>query len=275
MKSTLCKNRKQKYFYLLRNRLGLFLKTSLGMALFTLPMFIWLGLCSYNDQVILSSVDFSNTESVKMYIQQFIGNRQIKLIVLVPLLAVFATGWAGFSNIVKHYSLLEPVWFWQDFKQGVKDNGLFFVVMFCVWGLLINLVAYINSMCLLPTYSKFYSLSSLLYGLVVGFSWLMLMFGCSLLTMYRLNLKQTVHNAMIFTFKKLPMNLLMGVVCFLPYILLFVFNNPVVVMVVCLIMAVFGNAHALYSSALYSYGLFDQFINKNNHPEIYRKGLDD
>lgn len=245
------------------------------MTLFAFPLFVWLALCAYNDQAIYSAVDFNNVEAAKAYLQTFVTNRQIKLIVLLPCLAVFALGWAGASKIAKNFIHANGVWFWQDFKQGVKENGRQFVLLFFLFGVVLNIVALINSFCMFEQYKQFYALSWAVYIVAVYFCGMLLMFSCHLLTMYKLKIGQSLHNALILVVKKLPRNLLLLALSFAPYFVLFVFNIPGVVVMVLLICAVVGNGHAMYCSMLYTYDIFDDFINKKHYPEVYRKGLEE
>lgn len=274
MKTTKPTTRKAQYFDLLKWRLGLFVKTSLVLTLFAFPLFVWLALCAYNDQAIYSAVDFNNVEAAKVYLQTFITNRQIKLIVLLPCLALFALGWAGASKIAKNFVHANSLWFWQDFKQGVKENGGRFVLLFFLFGVALNIVALINSFCMFDQYRQFYALSWAVYIVTVYFCGMLLMFSCHLLTMYKLKIGQVLHNALILVVKKLPLNLLLFAVSFAPYFVLFVFNIPGVVVIVLLICAVVGNGHAMYCSMLHAYNIFDNFINKKHYPEVYRKGLE-
>lgn len=109
-KDSLPTNRKELFWDILKNHYFSFLKTGLILVLFCLPL-LFIGFIKDYSYIYANENGISNEATL-------ITASAVEIIFVI-LLSIFAS---GMGKIYKEYSWMDPVFFKDDFKIGVKEN---------------------------------------------------------------------------------------------------------------------------------------------------------
>ena len=179
---------------------------------------------------------------------------------------------AGIFRIFRNLIWEEPVFFWDDFKQGVKMYGGRFALTATLWSVnkfliaLINLFASSNELLLIFTMI----ISALFWFFITPlFMWTVMQ---SLF--YSGSLFSQLKNSTALYGKTFLITICLLAAAILPITLTRWFVGNLVVryfLIILLILLAF--APAMLGWLLYACHVFDKYINKVQYPEIYRKGL--
>lgn len=178
--------------------------------------------------------------------------------------ALLFLGLSGCCGVLRQVLWQEPVFLWEDYKAGVKNNG----GRFCVVAFLITLPLYVTNFYASGT------IRDLLYGaltvtvLPLG-GWMLVQ-----AVYYHLHFADSLKNAVIFFIKAMPGTLALVLATEVP---LFLLQNGIpwlmVKYVAMLALAFLYIVPLLMAAMAFAGGYFDAYINKENYPQIYRKGL--
>lgn len=190
----------------------------------------------------------------------------------VVLLYVVLIGLMGVMRVLKLLVWQEGIDFMYDFKVGVKENFKHFSLLYLF-----------GSLIYLGTYFVYIFLLNFLIGI-----WLMILFviifvSLGLWSLFVINVYQTslwdyIKNGAFFFSRCIPLTLLYVVLIVFPFFLVFIPVSGVTFVVkypVALILLVFYYPFMIVVGYLYAMSKFDFYINQDNYPEIYRKGLYD
>ena len=195
----------------------------------------------------------------------------------VILFFAFLVSFAGVFRIIRQLIWQEGISFWHDFKRGIKEN---YPIMSLLSGIVatIYLATYFVQLFFLQF---FIGLTLIIIFMVVFISvylWSIMMSG-----VYQTKLFVYVKNGFFFTSKSIGWTLLyvlMSTLPFLSYYLYFLsFSGSLLFVilkyVIITIMVVMFYPMMLIVGLLFANSKFDTFINQENYPEYYRKGLYD
>lgn len=177
---------------------------------------------------------------------------------------LFAVLFAGVLQIVRQLLWNEPIFFGDDFKNGLKSNAL-------RCGVLVFILALINYGCKMINVSW---VNTLVYSIVLVVIipvaiWIVL-FGLY----YKPGVFASIQNAVIMYFKTFPVTVLLLICTVVPFWAVIAFVPLLLVKyLVLIVLALFYIVPLVMCWVLYALHVFDIFINKENYPEIYRKGM--
>lgn len=179
-------------------------------------------------------------------------------------LAVLFCGVSGCMQVLRRLLWQEPVFFGEDLKDGLKNNGRRFC-MVCI-------------LAALPFYALEFYTESFAVEIVEGIlcvtvlplsGWML-----AQTVYYRLSVGQTLRNAIIFYVKTFPTTLLLTCAVRLPWVILESYISRLMIKYIAMLVFVFLMVVPLGLACLnYACGVFDECINKANYPQIYKKGL--
>ena len=254
-------NRFKQFFDVFRHRFVDILKVSLLQAIFNMPLIVSLVLFYI---LVRNSSTFASLTTV------FLIQGSV-MVVALPIAFVGLTGsFYCFKKIC--------------YAEGEYASSSFFIGMREEWkkGLLIGLFPGISYALTIIGSFYFYFYVTGVNPTIAGFGIAILTIQALVVTMvayysvsqvvvYSNKLRYVLKNSFIMSLIRFPINLL----CFIvhPGILIALFAVMEITMYVGVVLLVFlvGIGHLIWVTN--TLGAFDKFINKENHPDYYRKGL--
>jgi hypothetical protein len=239
-------------------------KTSLLLTLFALPLFCVFYIVSF----LISSAYGSGASNETLYSLIFYGS-----IFTIPCFAIFYVGLAGTFQVCKCLS----------YGQGVLGASTFFysLKMHYKRALVLGLIVGVSFFCLCAGSFYllfFYQASPVITGigiglLIIAFLYLWTMSQYSLLEdcVYEVSFRFNLKNAFIFTFVRLPMNLVFFLLS--PTLLLAMLLLSTISSYIALALFALFSAMPILLKTLYGESVFDRYINKDYYPEEVGRGL--
>lgn len=251
--------RKEVFAMRYKEHFSLIFRLGLLILLFILPIvFITIA----RDVYIISAASSGQADEVK--VEAYYAGHVVYGLIQVPAFTLFCALFSGVVQILRQLIWDEPVFFWDDFKSGLKSNG----VRYGVAGFII---AVLN--CVLSPLSGSV-MTSVLYDIFVVFI-LPLAIWLSLHGIYyKLGIAASVKNAFIFYIKTLPVTFLLLVLTVVPFWLVTNLMSPSIVKYATIIaLTAFYVIPLTMCWMLYASSIFDKYINKEHYPEFYRRGM--
>ncbi len=266
-KDRLPENRKDQFLLLLKNNYMKMVIFSMIAFVFVIPIIVLFIVMNYQTSLLLQedgankgNVIFSACLSFSLYV--------------LPLIALLGLGFAGLFSIMKGFVYNEPV-FYSSFFIGIKKNYKQF--------LFIAYFTYLFFVLFLLTFARFYyfsigpsilryaliSLSAIVFFVVL----IMAQYMCTAAVRYESSFKQLLANAFKLVFHKCYFNLLIAVLSVAPW-LIAIFFNVIIQMIVFLFMFVYLLSFFALLLTSYHASIYDEFVNKDKFPSIYRAGLE-
>ncbi len=253
--------RQQMFFDCYREQLSLILRLGLICLLILFPMLVVL---LTRDMYLIGAIKGLEEETPEklreIYASVNVVFGALELLASVLFFVLFS----GVAQILRQLCWGEPVFFSDDFKRGVRENAGRFAVI----GFFLSLVRYLLG--LLSGSAYFY----LLFGI---FAAIFLPLGLWILLQtlyYRLRWAQVIKNATFYLVRTFPMTVLLLVCTVVPFFLVSTFVTMLTVRYLLLVvLAVLYVVPLTMAWILYALQTFDENINKQHHPEVYRRGL--
>ena len=260
-KAMLPRTRKVQFLDCFKMNYALLLKCGLLLFLFALPL---ISFCLFMDFYYVSILEHA-TEAIKQtkLVFSFIFNIGVLLLLSLVVVAL-----SGILHILRNFIWQEGIFFHIDFWAGVKENAgknlLFYLI--CAILYLISFFIYrvfrVSIISLTPL---------LMFALIVFPIFLWILF---INNTYKSSFGSLLRNGTFFYVKSIGWSLLTSVVCLLPAALLFMpFYLLWVKYIITVLLFIFVLPIVLLTLTLYSTSKFDDFINKENYPDHYLKGL--
>lgn len=259
-------NRLEVFFDIIKQRWDLLLKIALILTLFLAP-FIF---SSFLRAEALSALEENSSSFYASYFETEIIFFAIDSFALILLSLPIA----GILRISKLLSFYEGIWFFHDLMKGIKENWLQVFVVLLLDSLILFLSRVSGSYLLLFGNGDFFTTIIFFLPAALG---LLIILPASLIHLmeipiYKNTYFQNVKNAFYFYFKSgfttLPVSLLLILPLFLNLL-----PFTIVPIIVYVSYAFVYLPFALLFASLYSNYVFDKFLNKNDYPEIYDKGI--
>ena len=180
--------------------------------------------------------------------------------------AVFGVGLGGAFRIVKRLCYLEPVFFWEDFKLGVKQNGKQAV-----------LFSFLIGLCFSGTYAiRLMNPNNLLFDIPVGIFALLLypslLFAFPIISIYTTRVGETMNLSARLYLKAFLKNLIPLIAFLAPFFFEFI---PDLILKYIAILAFLFLISPFYLLAFFLYEsyLLDRYVNKEKYPGLVDKGI--
>ena len=265
--SSLPTTRKEAFKDVYRHNFKTITLSGLFLLLFSLPLVIFLVVMDFG-KLGMTPESFGEEElKAVLFLWDIIINAGA-----VVLLYVVLIGLMGATRVLKLLVWQEGIDFSYDFKQGIKENFKHFSLLY-----LFGAIIYLG------TYAVYIFLLNFLIGI-----WLMILFiiifvsigvwNIFVINVYQTTLWNYIKNAVFFFSKCIPLTLLYVVMIVFPFFAVFIPVSGLTIVIkypVILAMIILYYPFLIVIGYLYSLAKFDLFINKDNYPEIYRKGLYD
>lgn len=192
------------------------------------------------------------------------------IILIIPF-TLIAVGLSGLIRVIQHLVYGDGVLFKEDFLTGVKLNVkqyLFITIFFWV----IHFIVQVN----ITFVSGIDILSQIVQGVSIGIEYALVvpivLFFIAGGSTYKLKFKENLSNSSKLVFASLIIVILFSFSIYGLTYLNMISNIAIRVLVQALVVLIVG---PIYLLAWYTYAFsrFDKYINLENYPEFYRKGL--
>lgn len=254
-------NRKALFWDCISVRFSVVVRISILCAVFMIPYLITVIV---GDSVVFnanySAQTLSETEVNALLHSAKLISGGIKILAMM----LFSLLFSGIVQIIRQLLWQEPLFLWDDFKNGIKNNAVtFMLTVFLLmlpefvlsWNQASNIMYILEGICAVSI-------------IPIG-GWVM-----AQAVYYRLSLMDSLRNSIVFYIKAFPATLLLEVMFVLPFYLVETFVLHLMVRYILILVLSFVLIVPLTMiSILYANSLFDQYINKDNYPQLYKKGL--
>ncbi len=244
---------------------SLLFNMGLILLLFSLPLIgvnLWFN-------IIIEKISLKDLSDNAMY-QEMFSALNWKNILYLPAALIFGIGLSGVIQILHRQIWSEDIIIKADFKKGVKSNYLVVAItlsIMCLLNFLLQYLLYLNT-----NNTSNYKIA---LGIVIALCILLapvIIFMWSSSIIYKLPLLGHLKNSVLFTVRKFYITYPLGLlniallvlidlpIPYITYICFFVLPLIIAPIILCINM-------------LYCDSVFDEFINHEHFPEIYRKGM--
>lgn len=265
-------NRARQFFTIFRIEWKTLLLLSLIILLFFIPYFVvdilrWSVCDSFWNSIVNSSANPDKDYAIaKFYIDMVYAGI---MLLIYPIISIVIS---GAIKILQRCVYTEGVLFKDDFFFGVRNNWKQFLVLSIIYGVFNALLQFNISFCNLnpSTFSSIFQGVSItiFYGVVAP----IIFFTASNVATYKMSIFTGLSNSLKMFIKKLHICLIFSLILYgltyldlIPNVLIRIFVTSAIIL---LLSSLF-----ILSWYLFSVSIFDEYINKENYPEIYRKGL--
>jgi len=187
-------------------------------------------------------------------------------------LLLFSLGLSGVLNVCKRACFYENIQFKDDFYKGIKENSKHVFLTFLIFGLLFfMMIIYIQ---MNKSVTDFFTTIICYLPIILGIVLIVpvLVMVIFQIPIYQNNYMQYFKNGMFFygksLFKTLGVMILLFV-CYLPLFIPNIYSAIISIIVTCFIILPI----TILILSLYCNHLFDEYLNKEQFKEIYKKGL--
>ena len=255
-------SRKEQFFDLAKHRFFFFI--GLGTLLFVFSLFI-LGGAFFKDMSLINLNSSTATEE-----EQNTFAFTVKLIsYLIQGLGfpVLGFGLSGILTPLKNLAWNDPVFFKDDFKSGLKENGKTIVGIGFLWGIVYFLEGFIGLL-----FSNLPWFEAVLFGINLALIYPILITSLFLTLYYSNPFMATIQKAAAIYFRHFPLLFLSSLCLFLPFFAMYIPIFLVKYGVLILWMVAVLPFAFLFSFELHLH-YFDEDVNVSQFPAFYQKGL--
>lgn len=266
--SDLPKNRKQQFLYLVKTRLSKLFYVNLLVCLFAFPLLIWHLMC------LSHSFSFGeiNAENFNAYLQ-FVTyyKSSLRLVLAIPA----SYGIAGGLYVIRRMAWGEPISLLKTFFKGIKLNLLQFSIFGIIYGIFAGI--YDSASAILAFIYPSDGIEAVVFrgGMILSvFLFIgVAQFLVTLCSTYSVKTLSAIKNSFILVGKTLPKT--MGILCLsvFPFGIMLSIGNVFIDIICIVILLIFGFSYMLTVISLYTNSIYDEFINANDYPDYYRRGL--
>lgn len=258
-------NRKEVFFDCLKMRYGIIVGLGLMCVLFALPFVICLMLRDISLSSLLA--DIANQEyGEEQGYQLFYSLKMTYSFVMVPCFVIFGIGLSGVMYVIRQLVWYEGIFFFSDFFEGIKKNWKAYTASFLALGIY-------NVELTMLSYQQ---VSEMWYGIYLGAGFLLLIpiviFVLLMSLIYKFSFTGSIRNGFLLYMKSIPKTLLAELCIAFSFVALGI-PHVILKCVALLILMLFLLPPILMGVTLYGFSLFDQYINKEQYPELVNKGI--
>lgn len=261
-------NRWQLFKFTYRNHLSLIIKLSLMIAVFSIPFFTFLIVKNVFANALLSQI---NQDNELIILQRYYYQEMFLDVFYIPCLMVLSIGLSGGFFVMKKYLYQEGFTFFKDFKNGMKKSKDF-ILSTLILSIIIYLLLFLKNFFSYINFQYYIPLSIFVFIIIFLLVNVFIFTYCQI-HIYSNNIFHLIKNSLCFSFNQLFKVSLINLITIFPLILFMNFQNAVLKIIIILIYFIIGFGNCLLITMLYSCSVFDELINKDRFPSIYRKGL--
>jgi len=261
------KNRFDQFFAIINEYYRELFYLSLLIFIFVLPYFIFKFFAGVVDTELLNEIANASIEESNALIILFKRHELINAIISATLIGVSFIGICSGVNILKKLIYQTPTSLKSDYFSYIKMNLLKSFIIGFIYGIMVELM-------MISSFFDGTFINEAIGILIIILISIYFMYYINLDTYYTDTFIHRIYNAFILLVLRLPINLLISVFSFCFIFVFYVFNGLTALFFVALYLALFGLGLILLAYSVNAVASFDKFINKDNYPEIYKKGLD-
>lgn len=254
----------------LKNRWKDLLKVGALLLLFSLPLLVFGAVGEINAANIYAEYKNGAISAETCASEVAASNGAFALIKIIGYL-IFSVGIAGSARVLRQIIWDEPLFFFEDFKDGIKIYGGQFALAMFLYGLCSYTAVFFSS-----------AANGILYAIALGLGVFILLpamfFWLSERTVYANRIGENIRNGFMFYVRTLFKSIGMLLLAFLPFILEYVLEffglyNFIFKYSYLLICTFLFLPLGMMLWLLYTYSVFDKYINAELFPEILHKGF--
>lgn len=254
----------------LKNRWKDLLKVGALLLLFSLPLLVFGAVGEINAANIYAEYKNGAISAETCASEVAASNGAFALIKIIGYL-IFSVGIAGSARVLRQIIWDEPMFFFEDFKDGIKIYGGQFALAMFLYGLCSYTAVFFSS-----------AANGILYAIALGLGVFILLpamfFWLSERTVYANRIGENIRNGFMFYVRTLFKSIGMLLLAFLPFILEYVLEffglyNFIFKYSYLLICTFLFLPLGMMLWLLYTYSVFDKYINAELFPEILHKGF--
>lgn len=253
--------RKDVFFNCYKERFSVLFKLGLICLALIIP-FVVVSLLK--ELYIASALDALQEQSEQNIASIYFGAELVFGGIKIVCYVIFAVFFSGITQILRQLFWDEPLFFGDDFKNGLKSNSLRF-------GVTILILAVIDFLLNLYARNAF---KYVLNGIFVSFIFPVAIWYMLQGIYYKAKTLTAIKSAEILYIKNIPATLILVICTILPFWLVESFISFLIVRYIILfVLALFYVVPLTMCWMLYACHTFDKLVNKEQNPEIYRKGM--
>ena len=254
----------------LKNRWKDLLKVGALLLLFSLPLLVFGAVGEINAANIYAEYKNGAISAGTCASEVAASNGAFALIKIIGYL-IFSVGIAGSARVLRQIIWDEPLFFSEDFRDGIKIYGGQFALAMFLYGLCSYTAVFFSS-----------AANGILYAIALGLGVFILLpamfFWLSERTVYANKIGENIRNGFMFYVRTLFKSIGMLLLAFLPFILEYVLEffglyNFIFKYSYLLICTFLFLPLGIMLWLLYTYSVFDKYINAELFPEILHKGF--
>ncbi len=269
-KDSLPHSRRDVFMEILKNRWKDLLKLGALLLLFSFPLLVFGAVGEINAANIYAEYKNGAISAEKYATEVAASNGAFALIKISGYL-ILSVGIAGSARVLRQIIWDEPLFFSEDFRDGIKIYGGQFALAMFLYGLCAYTAVFFSS-----------ATNGILYAIALGLGVFILLpamfFWLSERTVYSGRIGENIRNGFMFYVRTLFKSIGMLLLAFLPFILEYVLEffglyNFIFKYVYLLICTFLLLPLGIMLWLLYTYSVFDKYINAELFPEILHKGF--
>ena len=254
----------------LKNRWKDLLKVGALLLLFLLPLLVFGAVGEINAANIYAEYK-NGAISAETYASEVAASNGAFALIKIIGYIIFSVGIAGSARVLRQIIWDEPLFFFEDFKDGIKIYGGQFALAMFLYGLCAYTAVFFSS-----------ATNGILYAIALGLGVFILLpamfFWLSERTVYASRIGENIRNGFMFYVRTLFKSIGMLLLAFLPFILEYVLEffglyNFIFKYSYLLICTFLFLPLGIMLWLLYTYSVFDKYINAELFPEILHKGF--
>ena len=254
----------------LKNRWKDLLKVGALLLLFSLPLLVFGAVGEINAANIYAEYKNGAISAETCAAEVAASNGAFALIKIIGYI-IFSVGIAGSARVLRQIIWDEPLFFFEDFKDGIKIYGGQFALAMFLYGLCAYTAVFFSS-----------TTNGILYAIALGLGVFILLpamfFWLSERTVYANKIGENIRNGFMFYVRMLFKSIGMLLLAFLPFTLEYVLEffglyNFIFKYSYLLICTFLFLPLGIMLWLLYTYSVFDKYINAELFPEILHKGF--
>ena len=254
----------------LKNRWKDLLKLGALLLLFSLPLLVFGAVGEINAANIYAEYK-NGAISAETYASEVAASNGAFALIKIIGYLIFSVGIAGSARVLRQIIWDEPLFFSEDFRDGIKIYGGQFALAMFLYGLCSYTAVFFSS-----------AANGILYAIALGLGVFILLpamfFWLSERTVYANRIGENIRNGFMFYVRTLFKSIGMLLLAFLPFILEYVLEffglyNFIFKYSYLLICTFLFLPLGIMLWLLYTYSVFDKYINAELFPEILHKGF--
>lgn len=255
--------RREQIFYSLRYYFSNISFASYITFFFAIPLIIYVFFFCYQWVALLH--DENATEMALMLFGSVYG------LPIIPFTGLIGVGLSGAFTMMMRMTSDQPMNN-QSYVGGIKENGLRFFALYALLGFLAYIAIFNffffeqKETQFIFVLMRFFSIVLFLFGLI------MITCASALQVKYKMSFKDVLKTAVVLSFKKMIISLLVILLTIAPLSLLFFFSRVVKVVILAVLFLFYFGIASLVLVEWYQY-IFDEAIHRENKIEEYHRGL--